>query len=110
MEKYRVLTKKEIKSLKKEIIEDTAINVGYWNEIFSEIALINHRLMFEVMNNAYELGIEYDERKSNFENFIVTEFVKEIGYQDFKKLIPYFLGFPGSYLEGKKVYIKNYGA
>lgn len=107
MEKYRVLTKKEIKALKKEIVEDTAINVGYWNEIFSKIALINHWLMFEVMNNAYELGFKYDERKSNFENFLVTEFVKEIGYQDFKKLIPYFLGFPGSYLEGGKVYIKN---
>jgi len=110
MEKYRVLTKKEIKAFKKEIIEDTAINVGYWNEIFSEIALINHRLMFEVTNNAYKLGIKYDERTSNFENFIVTEFVKEIGYQDFKRLIPCFLGFPGSYLEHGKVYIKNYGA
>lgn len=107
MEKYRVLTKKEIKALKKEIVEDTAINVGYWNEIFSKIALINHWLMFEVMNNAYELGFKYDERKSNFENFLVTEFVKEIGYQEFKKLIPYFLGFSGSYLEARKVYIKN---
>ena len=108
MEKYRVLTKKEIKALKKEIVEDTAINVGYWNEIFSKIALIDHWLMFEVMNNAYELGFKYDERKSNFENFLVTEFVKEIGYQDFKRLIPYFLGFPGSYLERGKVYVKNY--
>ena len=62
--------------------------------------------MFEVTNNAYELGIEYDERKSNFENFLVTEFVKEIGYQEFKRLIPYFLGFSGSYLERGKVYIK----
>lgn len=105
MKKYRVLTKKEIKSLKKEITEDSAINVGYWNEIFSEIALINHRLMFEIINNAYELGIEYNERLSTFENFVVTEFVKEISYQDFKKLIPYFLGFPGAYFENGKVYI-----
>lgn len=105
MGKYRVLTKKEIKSLKKEIVEDTAINVGYWNEIFSEITLINHRLMFEITNNAYELGIKYDEKKSNFENFVITEFVKEIGYQDFKKLVPYFLGFASAYFECGKVYI-----
>lgn len=108
MKNFRIMTKKEIKNFKKEIIEDTAITNGYWNEIFSEIALINHRLMFEKIQEANEIGIVYDDKHSDYGNFIVTEFVKEIGYQDFKKLIPYFLGFPNAYLEGRKVYIEIY--
>ncbi|MEZ7740482.1 hypothetical protein O3794_02775 [Gemella sanguinis] len=105
MKKFRPMTKKEVKSFKKEIIEYTAITNGWWIEIFSEIALINHRLMFEIIKQANELGIIYNDKHSDYENFIVTEFVKEIGYQDFKKLIPYFLGFPNAYLEGRTVYI-----
>lgn len=105
MKNFRPMTKKEIKNFKKEIIEYTAITNGYWNEIFSEIALINHRLMFEIIQQANELGIIYNEKTTDYGNFIVTEFVKEIGYQDFKKLIPYFLGFPNAYLEGRTVYI-----
>ena len=105
MKNFRRMTKKEIKNFKKEIIEETAITNGYWNEIFSEIALIDHRLMFEKIKEANEMGIVYNDKHSDFENFLVTEFVKEIGYHDFKKLITYFLGFPNAYLEGRIVYI-----
>lgn len=108
MKNFRAMTKKEIKNFKKEIVEETATSNGWWNEIFSEIALINHRLMFEKIKEANEIGIIYNEKNFNFENFVITEFVREMGYQDFKKLIPYFLGFPNAYLEGRKVYIEIY--
>lgn len=34
MKNFRVMTKKEIKNFKKEIVEETATSNGWWNEIF----------------------------------------------------------------------------
>lgn len=57
------------------------------------------------MNETGDYGIRYNEKNYNFENFVIVEFVKKIGYQDFKKLVPYFLGFASAYYELGKVYL-----
>lgn len=105
MKNNRVLTKKEIKNFKKELLEWGASSEGFYNEIFSEMMLINHRLFFEIVNKTNDYGIRFNEKSYSFENFVINEFVKEIGYQDFKKLVPYFLGFASAYFECGKVYI-----
>lgn len=105
MENNRVLTKKEIKNFKKELLEWGASTEGFHYEIFSEMVSINHRLFFEIMNETSDYGIRYNEKNYNFENFAIVEFVKKIGYQDFKKLVPYFLGFASAYYELGKVYL-----
>lgn len=82
------MNKKEYKALKKEIVRETAINVGYWNEV------LNH-LPFYAVQEAYENAQDYifsvtNEAEKN--NIIVTEAVKAMNYQDFKKIAKYFFG------------------
>nr|DAR79280.1 MAG TPA: hypothetical protein [Caudoviricetes sp.] len=101
------LTKKRIKELKKEISNDSVANRGYWKSIFEEMAKVDYTLILEKSQEATEIGFNYNNDQFSFECFVIDEFVKEIGYKDFKKLVPHLLGFYNAKYEFNNVYIEE---
>ncbi len=80
-------TKKEIKKLKKEICNVSAINIGYYTSILEKIpsyALIGAIKKIDAAN------LTDKQNDKNIENILITESVREMNYQHFKKLTPYF--------------------
>lgn len=89
------LTKKEIKKCKKNIYNHGIIYYGYWDGIFKEIAKIDVDLMLEITETLIKAGHSKKENESSFNLGLINTFCKYIGYQDFKKLVPWLLGFYG---------------
>lgn len=86
------MTKKEIKALKKEISVNSAVYVGYYYSVFEMVdsqAVI--RLIQDLSNEGYLPSNKQSD--FNWDNFILTEYVRKIGYQEFKNLAPYFFGY-----------------
>ena len=87
----RGVNQRTYKELKKEIIEDTAINVGYYWEVINEIpndVLIN--TIKELSTNGW---ITKDTSGQELRNMLVTESVKNMSYQEFKNIANYFFSF-----------------
>lgn len=89
------LTKKEIKECKRNIYNHGVSFYGYWDGIFTEIAKINVDLMLEITEILVKNGHSKKENESQFNLGLINTFCKYIGYQDFKKLVPWLLGFYG---------------
>ncbi|KRN51001.1 hypothetical protein IV71_GL000754 [Fructobacillus fructosus KCTC 3544] len=88
------------KHLKQEIVDDSALNIGYLSEVKSDMFYLDPDLLKKVMVNeniAQELSSEaekFDRGLANqFDNMIVTEMTKELNYQDFKIVAPMFMNF-----------------
>ena len=89
------LTKKEIKECKRNIYNYGVSYYGYWDGIVSEIAKIDSDLMLEITEMIYQNGYRIKTDGNLVEEALITEFCKAIGYQDFKKIVPWLLGFYG---------------
>ena len=73
-------TKAQFKSLKKRITEETAVNVGYYTEILSQLP---EYALFEAIRVSKNIPENSNEE---LRNIIVTESVKAMSYQDFKEV------------------------
>lgn len=82
----RCRTKKQIKSKKKAITENTAINVGYYNSVFNCLPAY---ALIPVIKEFAEL-ISRTEKEKDIENILITESVKNMNYQDFRQIENYF--------------------
>lgn len=82
-------TKKQIKALKKEIIEKGAYNVGFLNKITK--ALPTYATIEAVKNISINGHININTSETEALNIFVTEAIKATSYQDFKELKKYFL-------------------
>lgn len=99
------LTKKEIKECKKNIYNHGVQYYGYWAGILTEIAKINVDLMLEITEELIEYGYSKLKDECYFDDKLISEFINKIGYQDFKKLVPWLIGFYGlKYENGECVY------
>ena len=79
-------TKAQFKSLKKRITEETAVNVGYYTEILSQLP---EYALFEAIRVSKNIPGNSNEE---LRNIIVTESVKAMSYQDFKEVAGMFFG------------------
>ena len=80
-------TQKTLKKLKKDIANETAINIGYYQSILQNIP--NYAIL-EATRNICKLGLKDKTTDSELENMIVTESINAMNFQDFKKVAKYF--------------------
>lgn len=84
-------TKKQIKTLKKEIVKNTAINIGYYNNITKEYTAWEIAETIKKINEEHPINYE-NKRIPEIENIIITELIKNTSYSKFKKYVAkYFL-------------------
>ena len=88
---YQGVTKRSYKSVKREISEDTAINVGYYTDVLGEIP--NYILLDVVREISSNGWIRSDIDDVELQNMLVTESVKRMGYQEFKNIAHKFFNF-----------------
>ena len=80
-------TQKKLKKLKKDIANETAINIGYYQSILQNIP--NYALLVAT-RNICKMGLKDKTTDSELENMIVTESINAMNFQDFKKVTKYF--------------------
>ena len=80
-------TQKTLKKLKKDIANETAINIGYYPSILQNIP--NYAIL-EATRNICKLGLKDKTTDSELENMIVTESINAMNFQDFKKVAKFF--------------------
>ena len=90
------MNKKEIKTIKKEVEEGTAINVGYYTTIVGDI--INELGDYFLTSVLSELGEEIVEQAKNGQNaeamnIFVTEAVRQMTYSEFKLIAHNFFSY-----------------
>ncbi|MGG6831228.1 UNVERIFIED_CONTAM: hypothetical protein KB574_00030 [Streptococcus canis] len=85
------LQQSQYKRMKKQVIEETAIGVGYFEGITSVIPF------YAMIKAIRELSRSYLVDKLNdaeVQNILVTESIKALNYQDFKEVAPYLFSYP----------------
>lgn len=81
-----VPSKQQIKKKKQEIVEVTAINVGYATAVFNQIPAY---AMIAAVRENVDL-ISTMKTDTDIMNLLVTESVRHMSYQDFKDIEKYF--------------------
>lgn len=96
-----LLSKKEYKQLKREVIEETAFGVGYYPEIMEKIP---EYALFDAIREIVEYGwIKPNTDNATLRNMLITESIEKMSYQDFKDVAPYLFSFP---IEQKREYFR----
>lgn len=85
-----VLTKKEIKEMKKDIKENGIYYYGYYHCLHDIASSINYYALIEAAGEVAQLGMDYT--SDRFSDAVIEVFCDKIGYQDFKKVVPYLVG------------------
>ena len=80
--------KKTIKTKKKDIVINSALNVGYYKSVLHKIPM--YAMIGAVKNIDVNNLTNNVKNETEIENILVTEIVRVINYQDFKNLINYF--------------------
>lgn len=79
-------SKQQLKRKKQEIVENTAINVGYATAVFNQIPA--YAMIAAVRENVDLIPMMKTE--TDVMNLLVTESVRHMSYQDFKDIEQYF--------------------
>ena len=79
-------TKQQLKRKKQEIVENTAINVGYATAVFNQIPAY---AMIAAVRENVDL-IPTMKTETDVMNLLVTESGRHMNYQDFKDIEQYF--------------------
>ena len=79
-------SKQQIKKKKQEIVEVTAINVGYATAVFNQI--LAYAMIAAVRENVDLISTMKTD--TDIMNLLVTESVRHMSYQDFKDIEKYF--------------------
>jgi hypothetical protein len=82
-------TKKKLKKLKKQIVENSAIFVGYDCSILENLP--SYSLLQAIKEISIHRFIKEKTDESESMNIVVTESVKAMSYQDFKKVSDFFI-------------------
>nr|WP_297310216.1 hypothetical protein [uncultured Flavobacterium sp.] len=81
-------TKKQIKALKREIVTNSAVNIGFYNTIINALPI--YATIEAVKNISVSGYININTPEAEATNILVTEAIKVTSYQDFKELVKYF--------------------
>lgn len=87
-----MLRQKDYKQMKKEVVEDTAVNVGYLDGILQVIP--DYALMEAMREIAINGWLTVQTKDGDLHNMLVTESIKAMNYQDFKEVAPYLFSYP----------------
>lgn len=87
----RGVNQKTYKDLKVDILQNTAINIGYYWEVLNEIP--GEVLIDTIKEIALNGWINNNTSEQELRNMLITESVKNMSYQEFKDIAHYFFGF-----------------
>lgn len=88
------MNQKELKALKNEIMQEGAINVGYYTTIISKITELWPEMIAEFAKEMALQGSEVATLENPLIlNAFVTKAIEKMNYQEFKELAPYFFGY-----------------
>lgn len=100
LQKTRVkkgLNQKQTKALKKDIVEEGALQIGYLHGVKAKMLELDPDIIEKTIASAggwvgESLTLEADTvpQRGEFDNILVTEMVRNLNYQDFKEVAPYF--------------------
>ena len=85
------LTKKEIKEIKRNIERNGIDYYGYFYSLHDEITKINFYALIDAAAEVGTYGYN-SENNNDFDSMVITLFCVKIGYQDFKKVVPFLVG------------------
>lgn len=87
-----MLNQKEYKAIKREIVEESAFSVGYFEGILSKLP---SEILIDVVKDLVSDGtLNGFLERYELQNIMVTETIKQMTYQDFKKVASYFFSYP----------------
>lgn len=90
------MNQKQIKALKKRIVEDSAMDVGYYESIIPAILeKIDPDMIFNIMGGnsgslLLEIAQNYSSNAAEFNNIFVSEVIRNITYSEFKEVAHHF--------------------
>lgn len=91
------MKQKQIKAIKKQIVEESAINVGYYESVISEIIEnIDPDTFYHLMGRSsgeWLLEAAKSNNRAEFQNILVSEAVKTMSYSEFKTIAHYFFSY-----------------
>lgn len=90
-------TQKQTKALKREIVEEGALQIGYLQGVKAKMLELDPDIIEKTVASSggwvgESLTLQADEvpQRGEFDNILVTEMVRNLNYQDFKEVAPYF--------------------
>lgn len=88
------MKQKQIKAIKKQIVEESAINVGYYESVIPAIIEnIDPDTFYHLMGRSsgeWLLEAAKSNNRAEFQNILVSEAVKTMSYSEFKTIAHYF--------------------
>jgi len=91
------MKQKQIKAIKKQIVEESAINVGYYESVIPEIIEnIDPDTFYHLMGRSsgeWLLEAAKNNNRAEYQNILVSEAVKTMSYSDFKSIAHYFFSY-----------------
>jgi len=91
------MKQKQIKAIKKQIVEETALSVGYYEAVIPEIIEnIDSDTFYNIMGRTsgeWLLEAAKSKNRVGFQNILVSEAVKSMSYQEFKTIVKYFFSY-----------------
>ena len=85
------MTQKELKQLKKDIVTESARNIGYVRTVINRIP--SYALLEATKELAVNGWITAHTSDIELENMLITQAIAHMNYQDFKKIAPFFFGY-----------------
>lgn len=86
------LRQHELKRLKKEVVDHSALEVGYFEGILS--ALPSYSLIEAVRSLSSNGWVTPSSSEAELQNLLISEAIKALNYQDFKDVAPYLFSYP----------------
>ena len=91
------MKQKQIKAMKKQIVEESALNVGYYESVIPEIIeKIDPDTFFKLMgmdSGEWLLKAAKSNDRAQFQNILVSEAVKHMSYSEFKTIANFFFNY-----------------
>ena len=93
------MKQKDLKTIKKEISEESAINIGFYDTAITKIIeTVGSDFLFELMREHGDLltslaQSKQSEASAEFKNALVTEAVRAMSFQEFKQVAPQFFSY-----------------
>lgn len=91
------MKQKQIKAIKKQIVEESAINVGHYESVIPEIIEnIDPDTFYHLMGRSsgeWLVEAAKSNNRAEFQNIFVSEAVKTMSYSEFKTIAHYFFSY-----------------
>lgn len=95
-------SRKALKSMKKSIVNDGALSIGYFQGVKSKMLELDPDILKKTMASAggwvaetltTNADLAMADKPNEFDNVLVTEMVRNLNYQDFKEVAPFFFNY-----------------